>query len=110
MSVHFAKVRCETDASKLGLVSGVSILGATAATVVPTVPPYVGEPLEAFLLVAGDVGEHGVALEAGMRWMRAPALDVCGQGSSFDLSPFVAFRLAHRALEATELVYSIRKA
>lgn len=108
MGLSFAKVRCETEALKMGLTSGVSILGATAITVVPKVPPYI-EGAEAYLLVAGDVGDHGVALEAGMRWLRAPDLDVCGSGGSYDLSRVAAFRLAHRALEPIELVYSIRK-
>ena len=107
MPVTFARVKCETEAEKLGLKSGVSILNATAMTAVPVVPPHLKEPAAAFLLVAGDVGDMGQPLESGMRWIRSPELDLDGEGGWFCLTGVVAFRLAH--VGPGELVYSIRK-
>lgn len=103
MNITYAKVK---TTGKLEPKSGVAIAGATAVMIVPTVPPHLPEPAHAYLLVAGDVGPMGQALDSGMRWIRSPELDVCGEGGWFVLTGVVAFRLAH--MEA-ELTYSIRK-
>lgn len=108
MATSFHKVACGAP-EELGPLSGVDIFGATAAMVVPSRPDWLGEMAPAYVLVAGDVGAHGVALTEGMRWERFCSLDVAGGAWMLDLRPVVAFRLAHAPKEPVELVYSIRK-
>lgn len=109
MATKFSKVKCGA-ASELSAASGVDMFGATAVLAVPAKPPHLPERLEAYVLVAGDVGEHGQALTSAMRWIRCPPLDADGHGISAPLESVVAFRLAHVSSEPVELVYSIRKA
>lgn len=114
MPIAYAKVAC-CKPEELGPRSGVDIAGATAMTVVPAKPPHLKERLDAFLLVAGDVGEMGQPLTARHRWIPAAELDVECEGGGYPLNDVVAFRVAHVSehLEAdgkpVELVYSIRK-